>query len=72
MGIYSISGWNAGCLVRHAQMARKLCLQNHFKLVGFCAGRFTGTGNCVADSELAELEGCHEESGGGVAIRVIS
>ena len=33
-----------------------------------CAGRIAGAGNCVADSELAELEGGYKKSGGGTQV----
>jgi len=59
-------------LVRHEQMAGKFRLQNQFKLVDICFGRFVGAGNRVVDGELAELEGGDEESGRSIKIRVVS
>jgi len=40
-------------------------------LVGFCPGRIAGAGNCAADSFGSILESGNEESGGGVALRIM-
>ena len=68
MGGHCFCNCHTHCILRHEQMARKLCLQNRIELVDFCTGRFAGAGNCAADGKLAELEGGNEESGGGVEV----
>jgi len=55
-------------LVCDAQMARKLRLQNKFKLVDFCSCRISGIGNCAVNRELAKLAGGYKEPGGGVEV----
>ena len=59
---------HTNCIFRYGQMAGKLCLQNRTELVDFCPGRFTGTGNCIVNRELAELESGNKESGGGAEV----
>ena len=68
MGRHRLCNCHANCILRHEQMARKLCLQNRTKLVDFCPGRFAGIGNCITDGELAELESSNKESRGGAEV----
>lgn len=56
------------CLVCHAPLAAKLCLQNFAQLVDFCTSWFAGTGNCIAYGEQAKLEDGHTKPGGSVKV----
>ena len=47
LGKPGICDFNAHCLVCHAPLARKFCLQNHAKLVDFCFSWNSGPGNCA-------------------------
>ena len=53
----------AHCIVCHEQMARKLCLQNHSKLVDFCFCRIAGFWNCTVNGFVSIVESCYKESG---------
>ena len=55
-------------MVRHAPMAAKLCIQNGIELVGVRISRNNGSGSSIINSELAELEGGNEESGGELEV----
>ena len=60
-----LSGCNTNCLVCIIQMVTDFCLQNRTELVDIWSGRYSCFRNRFADSQLAELEGSNEESGGG-------
>ncbi len=68
MGSNRFCNRHTRCVLRHAQMARKLCIQNRIELVDICTGRNSGAGNCAPNGELAKLESGYEEPGGGVAV----
>ncbi len=68
MGRYRFCHCHTHCVLCHESMAAKLCLSHQTELVDFCVGGFAGAGNCVADGELAEMDGGEEESGGGVEV----
>jgi hypothetical protein len=55
-------------MVYHAQMVAGLCLQNRTQLVDIRSGSIANYNCNIIDSELAELEGSNEESGGGFEI----
>jgi len=52
------------CLVCHAPMAAKLCVQNGVELVGICHSGNSGCGSISGDGKLAILQGSNEEPGG--------
>lgn len=53
---HCICNCNAHRLIRNEQMARELCQQNRTQLVDFRTGRYTGIGNCVANSFVSVVE----------------
>ena len=55
MGSSGICYRRAHFMVRHEQMARRLCLQNNNELVDFCLGGIDRFDHRIADGKLAEF-----------------